>query len=179
MSKIQAETPNELGIQFSGNSEDGHCLHLNARDALEKIFGTEEPIMAEGLMRHCFRVLKAVEASEDHPGNDERAFMFAAINEIAPRDGVERLLAVQMVATHIALTRSGALLAASQTVDQVKAHYSGFNKLTRAYTAQMEALRKHRNGGKQTVTVQHVNVSDGGQAIVGNVETGGRGKDKK
>ena len=34
-------------------------------------------------------------------------------------------------------------------------------------------LRKHRNGGKQTVTVQHVNVEDGGQAIVGNVDAGG------
>ena len=45
----------------------------------------------------------------------------------------------------------------------------------RAYVAQMEALRKHRNGGKQTVTVQHVNVAEGGQAIVGNVETGGEG----
>jgi len=39
---------------------------------------------------------------------------------------------------------------------------------------QMETLRKHRNGGKQTVTVQHVNVSDGGKAIVGDVSHGGR-----
>jgi hypothetical protein len=43
----------------------------------------------------------------------------------------------------------------------------------------MEALRKHRNGGKQTVTVQHVNVEDGGQAIVGDVQSGGRGKNGK
>jgi hypothetical protein len=44
----------------------------------------------------------------------------------------------------------------------------------------LEALRKHRNGGvKQTVTVQHVNVEDGGQAIVSNVQAGGRGWDEK
>ena len=54
-----------------------------------------------------------------------------------------------------------------------------FNKLMRTFTAQMEALRKHRHGGKQTVTVQHVNVEDGGQAIVGTVEAGGRGADEK
>ena len=53
------------------------------------------------------------------------------------------------------------------------------NKLSRSFASQMEALRKHRNGGKQTVTVQHVNVSDGGQAIVGNVETGGRADNEK
>lgn len=41
--------------------------------------------------------------------------------------------------------------------------------------AQVEALRKHRNGGKQTVIVQQVNVADGGQAIVGIVQTGAGG----
>lgn len=55
----------------------------------------------------------------------------------------------------------------------------GYTKLARTYTAQVEALRKHRNGGKQTVTVQHVNVSDGGQAIVGHVDAGGRVKNGK
>jgi hypothetical protein len=55
---------------------------------------------------------------------------------------------------------------------QVKVHYSGYAMLSRTYAAQMAALGKHRNKGKQTVTVQHVNVEGGGQAIVGNVQTG-------
>jgi hypothetical protein len=33
----------------------------------------------------------------------------------------------------------------------------------------MEALERYRTGGEQKVTVQHVSVRDGGQAIVGNV----------
>ena len=32
---------------------------------------------------------------------------------------------------------------------------------------QMEALKRYRMGGEQRVTVQHVTVNDGGQAIVG------------
>ena len=37
------------------------------------------------------------------------------------------------------------------------------------------ALHKLRVGGRQTVTVQHVNVSDGGQAVVaGGINQGGR-----
>jgi hypothetical protein len=36
----------------------------------------------------------------------------------------------------------------------------------------MEALNRHRSGGDQKVTVQQVSVSDGGQAIVGNVTRG-------
>jgi hypothetical protein len=33
----------------------------------------------------------------------------------------------------------------------------------------MEALKRYRTGGEQKVTVQHVSVNEGGQAIVGNV----------
>jgi hypothetical protein len=38
----------------------------------------------------------------------------------------------------------------------------------------MEALKRYRTGGEQKVTVQHVSVSEGGQAIVGNVTQGPR-----
>jgi hypothetical protein len=43
------------------------------------------------------------------------------------------------------------------------------SKLARTFAAQTEALRRYRSGGEPNVTVQHVSVSDGGQAIVGNV----------
>ena len=42
------------------------------------------------------------------------------------------------------------------------------------YAKQLETLNKHRGKGQQKVTVEHVNVAAGGQAIVGNVDTGGR-----
>jgi hypothetical protein len=47
----------------------------------------------------------------------------------------------------------------------------------------MEALKRYRSGGEQKVTVQHVSVSEGGQAIVGNVtqdaRESGAGKDRE
>jgi len=44
----------------------------------------------------------------------------------------------------------------------------------------MEALKRYRTGGQQKVTVEHVHVHEGGQAIVGHIDhkTGG-GKPKK
>jgi hypothetical protein len=36
----------------------------------------------------------------------------------------------------------------------------------------LEALKRHRTGGDQKVTVQQVSVNEGGQAIVGNVTRG-------
>jgi hypothetical protein len=46
----------------------------------------------------------------------------------------------------------------------------------RTYTAQMEALSRYRGKtSEQKVTVEHVHVHQGGQAIVGHVESHGRG----
>jgi hypothetical protein len=45
--------------------------------------------------------------------------------------------------------------------------------------AQVEALKRYRTGGQQKVTVEHVTVNEGGQAIVGNVTHKGGGGDEK
>lgn len=43
----------------------------------------------------------------------------------------------------------------------------GFNRI---FVASMSALKQYSSGGEQRVTVRHVSVSDGAQAIVGNVD---------
>ena len=48
---------------------------------------------------------------------------------------------------------------------------SGAARLLRAYATQAEALRRLRNGGSQTVRVEHVHVNEGGQAVIGNVNS--------
>ena len=177
--KVIEQDDNGLGLSMKGSSDTGHKVELSEEDALKQIFGSKYPQISNGLMRHCLKILKSDEASEDLPGNDEREFLLSAVAEIEPRDTFERMLAVQMAATHVAMVRSGRWLATSDNLNQVNAHYNGYTKLARAYVSQMEALRKHRNGGKQTVTVQHVNVQDGGQAIVGNVGDRGRVHEEK
>jgi len=50
-------------------------------------------------------------------------------------------------------------------------------KLMDVYQKGIVALAKVRTGGKQTVTVQHVNVTDGGQAVVtGGIKAGVKGE---
>jgi hypothetical protein len=39
----------------------------------------------------------------------------------------------------------------------------------------LDALNRHRGKGAQKVTVEHVHVHEGGQAIVGNIESRGGG----
>ena len=112
-----------------------------------------------------------------HPDevNDQRPFMLSIVNDSRARDPIERMLAVQMAATHVALIRAAQGLAKAGMLPQLEAYSTAYNKLARTYTAQMEALRKHRNGGQQKVMVEHVHVHPGGQAIVGDVHHGGRG----
>jgi hypothetical protein len=43
---------------------------------------------------------------------------------------------------------------------------------------QVEALQRYRGKGQQKVTVEHVHVRSGGQAIVGTIHPGGGGKKK-
>ena len=48
-------------------------------------------------------------------------------------------------------------------------------RLLRAYSVQVETLRRLRHGGDQYVRVEHVHVNDGGQAVIGNVKAAGSG----
>lgn len=165
----------DLGINVKGSSERGFTVEVKHEEAIASIFKAKHPEQANALLGHCFNALAHNEASDDHPSNDQRIFMLSIVADINPRDAVERMLAVQMAATHVALIRSSRWLAGAETIPQVEAHYSGYNKLARTYAAQVEALRKHRNGGSQTVRVEHVTVEAGAQAVVGNVQTGGGG----
>ena len=93
---------------------------------------------------------------------------------LQPTDGAEGMLAAQMVGTHFAalecLRRASHREQTFAGRDMALKHAQ---KLMTLYAKQLETLNKHRGKGQQKVTVEHVNVAAGGQAIVGNVDTGG------
>jgi hypothetical protein len=61
-----------------------------------------------------------------------------------------------------------------QTFEGRSENLNQANKLSRTYAVLLDALNRHRGKGQQHVTVKHVHVHEGGQAIVGHVEaTGG------
>lgn len=161
-----------LGVKVKGSPEDGHKV-IGTHAALGVIFGTDTPEQASALLHHCFKVLSRAEAGGTNETEDERLFMLSVVNDIGPRDAVERMLAVQMAATHVALIRAGGRMATCTLLNQLEAHTTAYTKLARTFAAQVEALRKHRSKG-QKVTVEHVHVHAGGQAIVGHVEAGSR-----
>ena len=90
-------------------------------------------------------------------------FMLSVVKSIKPRDHIESMLAAQMAGIHMATMR---MMGADDT--------GGRRAGARTFAAQVEALKRYRTGGEQKVTVQHVSVSDSGQAIVGNVTQASR-----
>ena len=102
---------------------------------------------------------------------DEQAlnFMLSVVKGIKPKDQVESMLAAQMAGIHMATMTMMRRLAHAELIDQQNSAERALNKLARTFATQMEALKRYRTGGEQRVTVQHVSVSEGGQAIVGNV----------
>jgi predicted phage gp36 major capsid-like protein len=108
---------------------------------------------------------------------NERAFnsALAAVAGVEPRDELEAQLGVQMAAVHgLAMQLLRRAAQASET-EQMVARGNMATKLLRTYAAQIEALARWRSKGMQTVRFEHVNVHEGGQAIVGNIVHEGRG----
>jgi hypothetical protein len=136
-------------------------------------------------------------ATEDHSQNhgfysgspDEVAFnaALAVIDGVRPQDEIEAMLAAHMAVTNIAL-----LELVARTRGAIAGHPFDCNgirrldtlgnlttKFMRTYTMQVEALARKRHRGEQNVTVKHVHIHAGGQAVVGNVtHRGGRGVGK-
>ncbi|HEY8380507.1 MAG TPA: hypothetical protein VIL09_00005 [Microvirga sp.] len=102
---------------------------------------------------------------------DEKStnFMLSVVKGIGPKDQVEAMLAAQMAAVHMASMTFARRLNHVETLPQQDSAERALNKLTRTFATQVEALKRYRTGGEQKMTVEHVTVNAGGQAIVGSV----------
>ncbi len=100
----------------------------------------------------------------------------AGLAGIGPKDELEGMIAAQLFAAHnAAMECYRRAMIGEQTFEGRRENLSQANKLSRTYAALLEALNRHRGKGQQKVTVEHVHVHSGGQAVVGVVEPPGGG----
>jgi len=102
----------------------------------------------------------------------------AILHGIQPRDELEGMLAVQMIGVHNMAMECIGKATRTDRVVFINTYMNGATKMLRTFAAQMEALKRYRTGGQQKMTVEHVHVNKGGQAIVGTVNQGGGGPEK-
>jgi len=110
------------------------------------------------------------EATIKYDGNKalRLRYTWSIIKGMTPKNQLEILLLVQMIAIHHGALNHAARLGDSTDLERSETCANIFNKLARTYTDQMTTLHRCRTGPDLRL-VQNVSVADGGQAIVGNV----------
>jgi hypothetical protein len=166
---INIKQPKNGPIEFSPTHSDGAGWQTRLQDAL-------------GTSSHGFvdmELARLMSVFRDREGViDERAVntALAVIDGIKPQNEIEAMVAVQMAVTHgLAMKFIARLYSGIQSIREQDSTALTLSRLQRAFTTQMDALSNMRRGGRQKVTVEHVHVYPGGQAIVGNVSHTGRG----
>jgi hypothetical protein len=139
-------------------------------DRLSKALGSQDQDFVLGL------VMQLMHAGSHFHDGQLLGFMLAVIENIHPRDCIEAMLAAQMAAVHMSMMNCVDEFARlDRTIDPLHANFRqemadrALNKLSRTFATLVGALKNHRTGGEQKLTVGHLSVSTGSQAIVGTV----------
>jgi hypothetical protein len=167
--KVKADAKGVVNVEFHHPDRSiGQWLLMDA-------IGTADSEFMDGLLKQL------VNAGTQGHTVDENGlnFMLSIVKGIEPRDQVETMLAAQMAAVHNATMTFARRLAHVDNIPQQDSAERAFNKLARTFAAQVSALKEYRSKGEQKMTIQHVNVGDGGQAVIGTVNSPGRGVDEK
>lgn len=103
----------------------------------------------------------------------------AVMAEIAPANAIEAMLATHLLGVNdAAMIFLAEALKVNKHPETIDANLLRATRLMRLFNEQLEAMQKLKGkAGQQKVTVEHVHVHEGGQAIVGTVNRlpGGRG----
>lgn len=146
---------------------------------LQKATGAKNPSLQTVVVNQVLNALWLPPDVSEEGRAHRMAAAIALLQGIKPRDELEGTLAAQMVATHSAamecLRRA---MIPNQTFEGRDASLRHAERLLATYARQLEVLDKHRGKGQQQVTVKHINVQSGGQAVVGNVQTNPRSQDR-
>jgi hypothetical protein len=146
----------------------------------QTFLGSNASAGQDNTILHNVRFAQVTCALPQSKGNcDEPKFLNLALDGVAalaPRDGMEVMLCSQLVALHSqGMDFMRRAMLSDQTVDGVDSNVNRVAKTLRTFATMAECLRSYRGGGHQRVTVEHVTVQSGGQAIVGAVNGGARG----
>ena len=131
------------------------------RSLLMEAVGTANPYFLDGLLGQLANIATQGRAVDERELN----FLLAVVKGIEPKDQVEAMLAAQMAAVHNATMTFARRLAHVETIPQQDSAERAFNKLARTFVSQVEALKRYRSRGEQTVRVEHVTVNEGGRQL--------------
>lgn len=186
LAQRQAMLDRESEAQFAGLSDAKLAQRLRrlheqrakaapARASQQAIVATTDPLAQveqADQMQQAIEILQGIAPGSPTTAGDAAV---ARLLGMGPRDAVERMMATQMLALHsAAMDCTRRAMIPDQPGFARREELALAAKATRAFAQLVDTLDKRRRGGEQKVRVEHVHVHSGGQAIVGNLATGGR-----
>ncbi len=131
--------------------------------ALTEALGTTNSDFVQGLFGH---LLDASARGEQKYDSRELFFMLAVIKAKNTKDPLLAMQLAQMGAVHAALMKAAGEVAQAEFLPHKEFAMRAVNQLGRTFTAQLDGLKRYLSAPVHNVSVS---VSEGGQAIVGNV----------
>jgi len=172
MTKRRAKGEQEAKTVVANDPED-------RKGALKSLGGSQSDHWNNTLANQA---VQALWVKNSNAGEQDRQLSatVAALAGISPRNELEGMMAAQLIAAHnAAMECYRRAMIGEQTFEGRRENLNQANKLSRTWATLLDALNKHRGKGQQKVTVEHVHVHAGGQAVVGTVERPGGGDQSK
>lgn len=139
------------------------------RVQLKEAFGTVSEAFVEVSLHQLQAAARIPGDGASEMGINAAIAMIAAAK---PLNEIEAALALQMACTHmVTMAVMSRIGGAGGGPHRLPGLASATAKLVRAFSTTVETLRRQRSGGDQHIRVEHVHVHDGGQAIVGAVNS--------
>lgn len=157
------------------NSSNPEALKvtMNEGDAVDIALGDVSDEIRDIRLREIFESSHFLKNDTDEVKLSKFKAGIETLRDFAPVGEMERMLVSQMIGTHgAAMECLRRAMIPDQTFEGRDSNLKHAEKLLAIYAKQIDTLNKHRGKGQQKITVKHVNVEAGGQAIVGNVEAG-------
>jgi hypothetical protein len=136
-----------------------------ARADLAKALASENVDFCAGIVMRIARATAAGDLSDENAIN----FVLSVVAGGKPRDELETMALTQVGIFHLVVMDAARQYFGATTTTERHIAQNDLNKAARTFSTLLLALQNQRTAATPAVTVQNVSVSDGGQAIVGNV----------
>ena len=161
-------------LSGKGNEQDqkdlvhaGICLATGAKSS---IFGT---ILINSCLNAAGLRINEMKKSE---AQQVLGSILDTLHSLKPCDEIEGMIVTRLIFLNFLISKSLNLsVIENQSLEGQEIYTNRSSKLMRLFNETLESLMKYRRKGEQKVIVQHVNVNDGGRAIVGNFDANGGG----
>lgn len=177
--KTDKPTSSKTGVSVSDGIEKAQDRDkgkfANDRGLMRHVCGSKLDAFNQCLLADVHYAQYLAKCGDDQKSKDIMLdYAAIAMRGFAPQDEVEDMMAAQAVGLHAAAMESMRRAMIKDQPHNLRMDMlNAANKLAGTYARIVEVLDKRRGKSGQKVTVEHVHVHQGGQAIVGNIEAGG------